>query len=397
MRIALVSLHTSPLAQPGQGDAGGMNVYVRALAEHLAKEGHLVDVFTRDDGNRPLGWDRELSPKLHYLPVGPPHPISKDDVAELISEFGAALAPFLASQSYDAVHSHYWISGAAVLAARDQQTSEPASQPRLVHTMHTIAAVKNDSFAENTEHSQRQAAEIDICSKMDALIVNTAAEASELMQHYGACPSMLEVIAPGVNLNLFTPVGQAFRWGAERDLKVLFAGRIQPLKGPQILIDALAHWKQADNFPMHVHLLISGAQSGSHNLDLPQRVKKAGLTGQVTFAGPQPPKQLAAMFRGADVVAMPSYSESFGLVALEAQACGTPVLAHRVGGLTTAVADSVSGELLPNLEPATWASALQRWQQHPSSVARYASAARAHAESFSWSRTAEESARVYRA
>lgn len=396
MRIALLSLHTSPLAQPGQGDAGGMNVYVRSVAEELVSLGHQIDVFTRDDGANEDGWRQGNSPVIKRLRVGPREHITKDDVAELIPEFAAVLAEHFRQGRYDAVHSHYWISGAAALQAAELLSAAGHQAPPLVHTMHTIAAVKNNAYAHNAEHHLRQDAERKICDLADALIVNTAAEAAELAHYYEANPERVEVIAPGVNLTRFSPSGPARVLGSEDEFKILFAGRLQPLKGPDILVAALAHWLRTRGGPLPCRALITGAISGAHDMDLPAQVKAAGLDDVVDFLGPLAHEDLAAAYRGADVVVMPSHSESFGLVALEAQACGTPVLAHRVGGLTAAVADGISGELLPNLDPSTWCSALHRWALHPHLVAQYAAAARPHAEAFSWSRTAEKSVQVYR-
>lgn len=396
MRIALLSLHTSPLAQPGQGDAGGMNVYVRSVAEELASLGHQVDVFTRDDGATEVGWTEPQSPTIRRLPVGPQEPITKDQVAELIDDFAAVLATEFRQEHYDVIHSHYWISGAAALRAGELLLAAGGNARPLVHTMHTIAAVKNNAYAHNAEHPLRQRTERAICDQAGALVVNTAAEAAELAHYYDADPQRVEVIAPGVNLERFSPSGPVRKLGAADEFKILFAGRLQPLKGPDVLVDALAHWLNTRGGPLPCRALITGAISGVHDMDLPAQVKAAGLAEVVDFLGPLAHEELAAAYRGADVVVMPSHSESFGLVALEAQACGTPVLAHRVGGLTAAVADGISGELLPNLEPSTWCSALHRWALHPHLVAQYAAAARPHAEAFSWSRTADKSVQVYR-
>ncbi|MFC0580990.1 glycosyltransferase [Micrococcoides hystricis] len=396
MRIALLSLHTSPLAQPGQGDAGGMNVYVRSVAEEIAASGHQVDVYTRDDGSVDAGWDSPQEPTLHKLSVGPAEPISKDEIADLVDEFAAELAQAFAAGNYDAVHTHYWISGIAGLEALQRLSSTTDKTLPLVHTMHTIAAVKNSSYAQNLEHPARQEAEMQLCAKAEALVVNTAAEAAELVHYYDADPQRIEVIAPGVNLERFSPTGPKRRWGEAEELKILFAGRLQPLKGPDILVSALECWQEKRATPLPVKVLITGAISGNHSMDLPAQVRAAGLEDLVEFIGPLVHEELAAAYRGADVVVMPSHSESFGLVALEAQACGTPVLAHRVGGLTAAVADGISGELLPNLDPRTWAAALHRWALHPNLVAQYAQAARPHAEAFSWERTAATSVQLYR-
>lgn len=395
MRIALLSLHTSPLAQPGQGDAGGMNVYVRSVAEELVDLGHQVDVFTRDDGARESGWDTAQSPTLKRLPVGPAQPITKDEVAELIGEFAAAMAKEFSACQYDVVHSHYWISGAAALNAAELLEAQGQAAAPLVHTMHTIAAVKNDAYEHNAEHRLRQSTEKRICDESAVLVVNTAAEAAELAHYYDANPESVEVIAPGVDLERFNPAGPQRLLGADHEFKILFAGRLQPLKGPDVLVAALAHWSKTRGGLLPCRALITGAISGAHDMDLPAQVKAAGLEGVVDFLGPLAHEDLAAAYRGADVVVMPSHSESFGLVALEAQACGTPVLAHRVGGLTAAVADGISGELLPNLDPSTWCSALHRWALHPHLVAQYAAAARPHAEAFSWSRTADTTGQVY--
>lgn len=349
-RIAMISLHTSPLEQPGSGDAGGMNVYIRQLALALAAQGGHVDVFTRAAAqNRSV----EMAPGVicHEVQAGPLGKISKEELANHLQESADAIVAYAADfDSYDVVHSHYWLSGIVGLKLREHWGIP------LIHTMHTMGKVKKAS-AKTEESSDRINGEMLLCQQTDRLTANTPAEAVELEQLYGAAADRIDVVAPGVDLEVFHPQVCPERESSPTSLRVVFAGRIQKLKGPQLLVRALGTIAR-ERPDLDVKLSVIGARSGAKELNLQKLVEAEAVEHMVRFILPMPAEHLARAFRCADVVAVPSYSESFGLVALEAQACGTPVLAHRVGGLPFAMRDGVSGLLVDENEPEAWAAAL---------------------------------------
>lgn len=367
-RVALLSAHTSPLEQLGGGDAGGMNVYVLETARRLARRGIAVDVFTRTDGEPSV---IEIEPGARV---------------RSIAEGCIALAVMEDPESFDLVHSHYWLSGQIGLVA-----AERLSIP-LVHSMHTMGRVKNLSLAagDRAESSARISAESEIVRLADRLVANTAQERDELVGLYGADAARVDIMHPGVDLEVFTPTDRdeaRERLGVPAgDRIVLFAGRLQPHKGPDIAIEAVA---QLDP---DVRLVIVGGPSGTgteHPEALAELVADLGIADRVTFVPPVGQRRLADWYAVADVVCVPSHSESFGLVAVEAQACGTPVVAAGVGGLTTAVVDGVTGILVRSHDPADYARALGALLNDP--VLRSAMGAKAttHASEFSWETTVD--------
>ncbi|MCQ1946295.1 D-inositol-3-phosphate glycosyltransferase [Arthrobacter sp. zg-Y1116] len=396
-RVAMLSLHTSPLEQPGSGDAGGMNVYVRSVALELARAGTEVEIFTR--ATDPLQTaDVALAPgvKVRHVVAGPVRKVAKEQLPYL--DLAGAVAesqPFLLDGGFDVVHSHYWVSGAAGLSVA-QQWDLP-----LVHTMHTMARVKNlqGQPGEALEPQIRIDGEEQIVRGATRLIANTSTEAAELETLYGADPESVDVVAPGVDLNVFSPRGrpgvQAGMGFLPGVFHVVFAGRIQRMKGPQILVEAAAELRRRrPDIPLRVSIL--GAGSGSSVLDLAPLVRRLGLQDTVSLRPPVEPHQLAAWFRSADVVAVPSFSESFGLVALEAQACGTPVLAANVGGLPKAVRNGSSGVLVDGHAPGRWAAELEALYDGTDRRRALGEGAAAHAQAFGWRRTAMLTAESYR-
>ncbi|MET1036181.1 MAG: glycosyltransferase [Arthrobacter sp.] len=389
LRIAMLSLHTSPLAQPGSGDAGGMNVYVRQLAAALAGRGVGVDIFTRAvDGTGTTVLGNGVT--VHHMAAGPEGPLSKERLPEFLPEIVAAIQR-CCSGRFDLIHSHYWMSGLAGLElARDWGVP-------LVHTMHTMGKVKRRHHADADEPDVRLSAELRLVAESARITANTPAEVRELVSLYSADPSTVDVVPPGVDLGVFRPDGprewRGFPGGApdmmaRRPLRLLFAGRIQKLKGPHILVRALGMLDRTRP-DLAVELAVIGARSGAPELNLHRLVAEERVERAVGLLPPVPPDELAGWFRGADLVAVPSYSESFGLVAMEAQACGTPVLAHDVGGLRHTVLDGETGVLLPDLDPARWATALAGLADAPERLAAYGEAAARHAARFDWARTAE--------
>ncbi|WP_030043489.1 D-inositol-3-phosphate glycosyltransferase, partial [Streptomyces resistomycificus] len=339
-RVAMLSVHTSPLHQPGTGDAGGMNVYIVELAQRLAAINIEVEIFTRST-TAAVPPTVELAPGVlvRHIDAGPYEGLAKEELPAQLCAFTHGVMQAWAGHRpgyYDLVHSHYWLSGhVGWLAA--QRWGAP-----LVHAMHTMAKVKNANLADGDtpEPAARVIGETQIVAAADRLIANTAEEAEELVRHYAADRDNVAVVHPGVNLERFRPAdGRAAaraRLGLPQDALIpLFAGRIQPLKAPDVLLRAVA--VLLDERPdLRSRLLVPvvGGLSGS-GLAKPEGLQKLaarlGIADVVRFHPPVGQEQLADWFRAASVLVMPSYSESFGLVAIEAQAAGTPVLAAAVG------------------------------------------------------------------
>ncbi|MDQ4488874.1 D-inositol-3-phosphate glycosyltransferase [Sinomonas sp. ASV486] len=394
----MISLHTSPLEQPGAGDAGGMNVYVSQLARALAAGGVGVDIYTRATApDQPDAVRLAEGVVVHHLQAGPRRRLAKEQMPPLVDEFAAAMLTRMqgAGAVPRVVHSHYWVSGLAGLeAARDLGVP-------LVHTMHTMARVKNLHLAAGDvpEPSNRERGEQRLADEATRFTANTSAERDELLRHYGVDDDRIDVVSPGVDLSVFRPAFRTrSRLGAgvgTSEFHVLFAGRIQRLKGPQILVEAAGELRRRrPDIPLRVTIV--GATSGSAGLDLDVLALGEGLGGVVRRLPPVPAEDLADWFRAADVVAMPSFSESFGLVALEAQACGTPVVAARVGGLTQAVCDGRTGFLVDGHEPSTWAAVLEQLHDDPQTRWDLGRAASIYAERFGWEQTAEGTRAAYR-
>ncbi|MFD2684886.1 D-inositol-3-phosphate glycosyltransferase [Streptomyces phyllanthi] len=365
----MLSVHTSPLHQPGTGDAGGMNVYIVELASRLAAIGVEVEVFTRAT-SADLPPTVELTPGVlvRHVAAGPYEGLAKEDLPAQLCAFTHGVMQVWAGHPpghYDLVHSHYWLSGQV-----GRRAAERWGVP-LVHTMHTMAKVKNASLAEGEtpEPAARVIGETQIVRTADRLIANTGKEADELLLHYEADPAKVAVVHPGVNLDRFRPdpagvAAARARLGLPPDALIpLFAGRIQPLKAPDVLLRAVA--RLLDDQPelrKRIVVPVVGGPSGS-GLARPEGLQKLaarlGIADVVMFRPPVGQAQLADWYRAASVLVMPSHSESFGLVAVEAQACGTPVIAAEVGGLPVAVRDGVSGFLVPGHDPADYARALR--------------------------------------
>ncbi|KNH16860.1 D-inositol 3-phosphate glycosyltransferase [Arthrobacter sp. ZBG10] len=390
-RVALLSLHTSPMEQPGSGDAGGMNVYVRELAEALAEAGIEVEIFTRATAaNQPAVEHPDPGVCVHNVMAGPPRKVPKEELPGLVNAMVAEIEQIRRRQPhgrYDVIHSHYWVSGLAGLEL-SRQWDVP-----LVHTMHTMAKVKNLLLesGEQPEPRRREVGEQRIVDGAARLIANTSAEAGELVSHYGASFERIDVAPPGVDLNTFTPAFRT-RSRAERGISpdtfhLVFAGRIQRLKGPQVLVKSAALLRQRRP-DIDLRLTILGSLSGNKEFNLRRLVAEAGMDDVVTQLPPVKAPELAGWFRAADVVAMPSFSESFGLVALEAQACGTPVVATRVGGLSRAIFHGRTGLLVDGHHAADWADALEALYDDPATRADMGRAAAIRAQSSGWQRTA---------
>ncbi len=402
-RVATLSVHTSPLEQPGGGDAGGMNVYILETAKCLAASGVEVEVFTRATSSEV---DRvvEVVPGVTVRSViaGPFEGLSKHDLPAQLCAFTASVLRAEAHHEpgwYDVIHSHYWLSGQVGWLARDRW-----SVP-LVHTAHTLAKAKNAQLAEGDtpEPYARVVGEEQVVAEADRLIANTDAEAAQLVDWYGADPARTTTVPPGVDLELFVP-GDRMRdraaLGIAPDaLVLLFVGRLQPLKAPDVLLRGAAEIiGTRPELADRLQVIVVGAPSGN-GLDAPDSLTalaaELGISDRVRFEPPAERGRLAHFYSAADLTVVPSHSESFGLVALESQACGTPVVAADVGGLSTAVADGVSGLLVAGHRTHDWAQALAGLLADPARRAELAARARTHAEGFSWRRTADSLLATY--
>ncbi|MFN8193157.1 MAG: D-inositol-3-phosphate glycosyltransferase [Nocardioidaceae bacterium] len=399
----MISMHTSPLDQPGTGDAGGMNVYVIELSRRLARQGIEVDVFTRATSSAlPPVVQAADGVKVHHITAGPFEGLTKGELPGQMCVFAREVMRTEAGLPlghYDAVHSHYWLSGQVGALARDRWGVP------LIHSMHTMAKVKNDALADGDtpEPPARVIGEEQVVAAADMLIANTDTEASQLIDLYAADPGRVEVVHPGVDLAVFAPMPKALARAALRlpadALVVMFAGRIQPLKAPDVLLRAIAVLlDQSPELRSRLVVPVVGGPSGSgldHPESLAQLASGLGLDDVVRFVPPVAQHDLARWYAAATLVAVPSYNESFGLVAAEAQAAGTPVVAASVGGLPTVVADQVSGLLVDGHDPLDWAAALDRIVRDEGLAARLAAAAPGQAAHFSWERTAETTLDVY--
>jgi D-inositol-3-phosphate glycosyltransferase len=402
-RIAMISVHTSPLAQPGTGDAGGMNVYVLETARRLARRGVGVDLFTRTTTSKvPPRVDVEHGVVVHHIAAGPYEGLSKEDLPGQLCAFAAGLMRIAAHAPagyYDLVHSHYWLSGQVGWLAADRW-----NVPR-VHTMHTMARVKNLALAEGDtpEPLGREIGEAQVVEAADRIVANTDTEARELVDLYAADPAKVAVANPGVDLEVFTPGAQAqarAALGLAPDAAVLlFVGRVQPLKGPDVLIRAAADLgARRPELRSRLVVAVLGGASGSgvrHPMGLDVLAADLGIGSQVHFAPPVDRETLAQWYRAADVVAVPSHSESFGLVALEALACGASVVAARVGGLPTAV--DGAGLLVDGHDPHTWSREIEGLLDDPARRAELSRLAVAHAAHFGWEHTVDQLLDVYAA
>jgi D-inositol-3-phosphate glycosyltransferase len=408
-RGATLSVHTSPLDQPGTGDAGGMNVYIVEVAKRLAQAGVEVEIFTRAtaSGLPPLV---EMAPgvQVRHVISGPFEGLAKEDLPAQLCAFTTGVLRAEAARApgwYDLVHSHYWLSGQVGWLARDRWGVP------LVHSAHTLAKVKNAMLADGDkpEPKFRVIGEEQVVAEADRLVANTPTEARELIDLYGADLGRVAVVEPGVDLDLFRPAPSraAARLAARRRFAlpadapvVAFVGRIQPLKAPDVLLRAAAELRRTSpELADRLTVAICGGPSGS-GLERPaaliELAADLGISDAVRFLPPQRPGDLAEFYRAADLVAVPSHSESFGLVALEAQACGTPVVAAAVGGLVTAVRDGISGVLVDSHDPQDWARVIGGLLLAPRRRALLSRAAVSHARNFSWNRTASGLLAVYR-
>jgi D-inositol-3-phosphate glycosyltransferase len=400
-RVAILSVHTSPLDQPGTGDSGGMNVYIREVARRLADRGLEIDLFTRCRGeDAPEVLEVEGGVRVLSVKAGPCTPVPKPDLPRFLPEFlGGVLRRARLDGGYDIVHSHYWLSGWVGRSAK-----EVWSVP-LVASFHTLGKVKNYSLArgEPQEPEARLSGEQRVIAEADRILAPTPAEAAQLVGLYRADPKHIRIVPPGVDHTIFQP--RSRREARERlhlsDLRLaLYVGRLQPHKGPDVAVRTLAEAVARDpDATRDLVLAIVGGPSGaSHGAEMARLLELAGALGvseRVMLFPPQPQPRLADFYAAADVVLVPSRSESFGLVALEAQACGTPVVAASVGGLRFVVEDGATGFLVVGHDPADHADRLLQVLRDPGLAARLGEEAARQALGFTWDATASELAAIY--
>jgi D-inositol-3-phosphate glycosyltransferase len=402
-RVAMVSVHTSPLDQPGTGDAGGMNVYVVELARRLAALDVEVDLITRaTSSDLPPAVELQPGVTVRHVTAGPFEGLAKEDLPAQLCAFTSGLMRIEAARPpgwYDLVHSHYWLSGQVAWLAAERWDVP------LVHSMHTMAKVKNLTLAtgDDPEPVARAIGEAQVVAAADRLVANTAEEGRQLVQLYDAEPEQVAVVPPGVDLDLFAP---GPRTAARRSLGIrddayllLFVGRIQPLKAPDVLLRAAARLVAGQpSLRERLMVAVVGGPSGT-GLARPEALQslaaELGIADLVRFVPPVPQDELPAWYRAADVTVVPSYSESFGLVAIESQACGTPVVAASVGGLRTAVADGASGILVDAHDPTAYADVLADLARDPARRAALSRGALLHAGRFGWAATAAGMLEVY--
>lgn len=402
MRVAMISMHTSPLEQPGIGDAGGMNVYILNIAQQLARQGFEVDVFTRATRpSQPQIAEVEPGFRVIHIVAGPYEGLPKEELPTQLATFAGGIVQFcrIYDAHYDIIHAHYWLSGQVgwLLA---ELTDVP-----LIYTGHTWAAVKNAyaSGAESSESEARRICEQQLVDNADRLVVNTNDEITELSRHYDVDPAKIAVVTPGADTELYTPGTNRNTEMSRRHLGipvhakvVAFVGRLQEFKGPQVLIRAIGQLvRDGVDYPLRV-LICGGASGGGVSVDTYQRLAEdEGVGHIVRFLGPRPPQELVNVYQAADIVAVPSYNESFGLVAVEAQATGTPVVAAAVGGLPIVVADGETGTLVPSHDPVDWANAIGTLLRDDDTRIAMGQAAVAQASKFSWRESAHDLTGIY--
>ena len=390
-KLAVLSMHTSPLAQPGIGDGGGMNVYVREVSSALVEAGISSTVFTRRvDKETPKVMAFGNGLKVVQIDAGD-FSLRKEELFSVVEDFTNGVEEFLITEDqHDALLANYWLSGSAA-----HQLKHNLNMP-LITSFHTLARVKAASGDKSFGYEERIKVESEVIGCSDVILSNSSFETDQLVSHYGADPSRIEIVPPGVDHSIFNP---ACKSEARRLLNLseqktlLFVGRIQPLKGVDLAISTLAELEDKD-----ARLILIGSSSGmegpSEQRRITKMVKELGLTNRVLFVEPQPHEKLVNWYRAADVLLMPSRSESFGLVALEAAACGLPVVASEVGGLQTIVENGLSGYLINDRDPWSYAAHVSKIIDDSGKAAEMSEEAVERSKSFTWSVTAARIRRI---
>jgi D-inositol-3-phosphate glycosyltransferase len=433
-KLALISFHTSPLATLGGKDTGGMNVFVRETARELARRNISVDVFTRSQSNQTLRIDPRIAPnaRLIHVPAGPEAPVPRRELRKYVTAFTEWVCQFATSDTatiahrpvqssaerrvdYDLIHSHYWLSGLVAESLRQCWGT------RFVQTFHTLAELKNQiaQRPEERESAERIDAERHLCAVADRLTAATKVEQQQLTHYYGADAALIRIVPPGVDTALFHPIEQSYAKsviGVEQSHHmILFAGRIEPLKGIDTLLRAMAllrdrigqaHQTDADGLS-HVtygNLCLSviggdpserGLMENDEMARLHALRDELGLSDLVTFLGARDQDTLQYYYSAADLLVMPSHYESFGMVALEAMACGTPVVVSDVGGLSQLVKHNQTGLRVRVNDPSAVADAIQRLLSNEVLRRRMGHRAACYAEDYSWTKIVDKLIGVY--
>jgi D-inositol-3-phosphate glycosyltransferase len=405
LRVAVISVHTCPLARLGSKETGGMNVYVRELSRHLGARGAAIDVFTRrQDSGTPEVVEFGENVRVIHLPAGPASPADKYDVVGYLPEFARGVADFERSTSngYHLVHAHYWLS-APVAIALAHRWDVP-----LVTMFHTLGRMKNRVSENGQEREQASRMEIEQAAMQasDLVVAASPADMDQMVDHYGVFPGRVRVVPGGVDSELFRPLPRDIargELGMGPEKQLLFVGRIQQLKGLHLLIPAFArlisNWSGS---PTPRLTIVGGGKSADESDSevreaerLRRLAAEMGVDSLVDFAGAVPHGMLPLYYSAADVVAVPSLYESFGLVALEAMACGAPVVASRVGGLQWTVRHGESGFLVPPTKPEAFSSALGLLLRDDALRAEMSRGAVRLARRFSWEVAAERTLQLY--
>lgn len=397
-RLAVLAYHSSPLGAPGEGDSGGMTVYVRDLAAAFARLGVHTDVYTRADGDGPSVTSLGPGVRVVSVEAGPRERLPKETLTGHLGDFVAGARAFALAQRvrYDVVHSHYWQSGLAGIALA------AAWGVPLVHSHHSLGRVKNRFLApgDRPEPAARLEGEARVIEAADVLVASTDDEWKQLACLYGARHDNLKTLHPGVDHDVFSPGDKAAaraELGLDDAAVMLYVGRIQRLKGLELAIRAAAELVPALDRPLRF-LVAGGASGAAGDIEvarLRELAGELGLEDVVRFVGAVPHADLPVYYRAADALVVCSHSESFGLTALEAHSCGTPVVGTPVGGLSHVVADERSGFLVDTRDPSVFAARLKTLLSDSELRARFGDAAIAAASSFSWDRTAASLRELY--
>ncbi len=407
LRIAMLSYHTCPLATLGGKDTGGMNVYVRDLTRELGRQGIHVDVFTRSQDEHVPHIVHELGygNRVVHIPSGPERPLSKKEMVDFIPDFVEGVKAFAVEKGirYDLIHSHYWQSGLAA-----EWLAETWGVP-IVHMFHTLGEMKNRIARTEAEKEglYRLAGENRVLARADQVIAATLAEQAQLQWLYKADPRKITVIPPGVDVGHFYPIppdeAKQFIGLPENERMVLFVGRIEPLKGVDTLIEAMSLLRLSDISATHpVHLAIIGGDPtaspedmNAEMLRLRQMCHDLCMDRMVVFLGKRGQDTLPYYYSAAEVLVMPSHYESFGMVALEAMSCGTPVVASQVGGLAFLVQDGVTGYSVPDQDPGLLSERLRWLLGDPALRQQMGAQAAQYAQNYAWEHIARQIVATY--
>jgi len=407
MNIAMLSYHTCPLATLGGKDTGGMNVYVREITRHLGAMGVHVDVFTRsqDEHVPHVLHDLGYGNRVVHIPAGPEHPLPKNVLASYLPEFANGVRDFASSKGiqYDLIHSHYWMSGVAGLELRTYWHTP------VVQMFHTLVMMKNRvaQSPDEIEGQYRLEGEQSVLKSADRIIAATPAELAQLQWLYQADTRKIVVIPPGVDIGRFYPIppdeAKEFIGVPPCGRMILFVGRIEPLKGLDVLLESISHLRQDDTLgEIRFCLVVIGGEKETDNEMMSAEMTRIktlgaqyGLQDMVAFLGKRGQDTLPYYYSAAEVVVVPSYYESFGMVALEAMACGTPVVASQVGGLAYLVQDGVTGYTVPVDDPQSLAERLMSLLSDSALRNKMGQQAVQYAQGYAWEHIAQRLLSVY--